>query len=212
LKRYQPALRPWIRHNVEMTGIPLSGDDGTHEQATSSAIAPAEPRSGDPISGSAEHWRSGHIVRRWIWALEHAQDVVAITVGVVLIALAAVVLISAVVDFIDGADGSISSAAPVLLDRVLLVLILVEIVYTVVLSLRAHRLVAQPFIVVGLIAVIREILVVLTPGSHPNVSASQLALLIGMVAVFVAGLIAVSVFERGRDGAAPRDSIDDVTG
>ena len=76
--------------------------------------------------------------------MEHAQDVVAITVGVVLIALAAVVLVSAIVDFIDGADGPISSAAPVLLDRVLLVLILVEIVYTVVLSLRAHRLVAQP--------------------------------------------------------------------
>ncbi len=158
------------------------------------------------------HWRSGPVVRRWIWALEHAQDVVAITVGVVLIALAAVVLISAVVDFIDGADGSVSSAAPILLDRVLLVLILVEIVYTVVLSLRAHRLVAQPFIVVGLIAVIRKILVVLTPGSNSNLSASELALLIGMVAVFVAGLIAVSFFERGGDGPALRDSADDVAG
>jgi hypothetical protein len=41
-------------------------------------------------------------------------------------------------------------------DRVLLVLILAEIVYTVVLSLRAHQLVAQPFFVVGLIAVIRK--------------------------------------------------------
>jgi len=162
-------------------------------------------------SGTSVDWRSGPIVRRWIWALEHAQDVVAITVGVVLIALAAVVLISAIVDFIDGADGPISSAAPVLLDRVLLVLILVEIVYTVVLSLRAHRLVAQPFIVVGLIAVIREILVVLTPGSHPNVGASELALLIGMVAVFVAGLIAVSIFERSGNSHAPEGGIGDVS-
>jgi uncharacterized membrane protein (DUF373 family) len=140
-------------------------------------------------------------VGRWIWALEHAQDVVAIAVGVVLIALAAVVLVSGIVDFLDGANGSVESAAPVLLDHVLLVLILVEIVYTVVLSLRAHRLVAQPFIVVGLIAVIREILVVLTPGSHSSVSAPELALLIGMVAVFVAGLIAVSFFEKS--GAGP---------
>jgi uncharacterized membrane protein (DUF373 family) len=135
-------------------------------------------------------------VRRWIWALEHAQDVVAITVGVVLIALAAVVLVSAIVDFADGADGPVSSGASDLLDRVLLVLILVEIVHTVVLSLRAHQLVAQPFIVVGLIAVIRRILVVLTPGSHISASASELALLIGMVAVFVAGLIAVNIFEK----------------
>jgi uncharacterized membrane protein (DUF373 family) len=76
------------------------------------------------------------------------------------------------------------------------VLILVEIVYTVVLSLQSHRLVAQPFIVVGLIAVIRKILLVLSPGQDTKVTNSQLALLIAMVAVFVAGLIAVSLFEK----------------
>jgi hypothetical protein len=57
-----------------------------------------------------------------------------------------------------------------------------------VLSLRAHRLVAQPFIVVGLIAVVRRILFVLTPGST-TVSTPELALLIAMVAVFIAGLV-----------------------
>ena len=187
-----------------MSGISLRDDEGKHESAEPSAFAPAEPSSGKSGPG-----RSAPTVRRWIWVLEHAQDVIAIGVGLVLIALAAVVLISAIIDFIDGADGHISSAAPILLDRVLLVLILVEIVYTVVLSLRAHRLVAQPFIVVGLIAVIREILVVLTPGSHTNVSASKLALLIGMVAVFVAGLIAVSFFEKGDNPVLGR-STDNV--
>ena len=78
----------------------------------------------------------------------------------------------------------------------LLVLILVEIVHTVVLSLRAHRLVAQPFIVVGLIAVIRRILFVLTPGSHITASTLELALLIGMVAVFVAGLMHSASLKR----------------
>jgi uncharacterized membrane protein (DUF373 family) len=65
--------------------------------------------------------------------------------------------------------------------------------------LRAHRLVAQPFIVVGLIAVIRRILVVLTPGSHTTIGTSELALLIAMVAVFVAGLIAVSIVEKAGE-------------
>jgi uncharacterized membrane protein (DUF373 family) len=176
-----------------MAGIPLPGDEDRREPAGSSVTAPGQPRRDKSV-----RWESAPAVRRWIWALEHAQDVVAIAVGVVLIALAAVVLISGIVDFLDGANGPIESAAPDLLDHVLLVLILVEIVYTVVLSLRAHRLVAQPFIVVGLIAVIRKILVVLTPGS-PGVSASELALLIGMVAVFVAGLIAVSFFEKSGD-------------
>jgi uncharacterized membrane protein (DUF373 family) len=206
MMRYQPARWLQSRHNVEMTGMPLEGGtDGRPAAPGPSAVSPAE---GSP---ARSRWGGGPTVRRWIWLLEHAQDVVAITVGVVLIALAGVVLIAAIADFIDGAYGAfhrrrpwpyVTSAAPALLDRVLLVLILVEIVYTVVLSLRAHRLVAQPFIVVGLIAVIREILVVLTPGSTTKVSASELALLIGMVAVFVAGLIAVSFFEKDSDGGA----------
>jgi uncharacterized membrane protein (DUF373 family) len=155
------------------------------QDASAAEAAPSRPQA--PVA-----------VQRSIWFLEHMQDVVAITVGLILIALAAVLLVSGIIDFTDGTDGEISAAAPLLLDRVLLVLILVEIVHTVVLSLRAHRLVAQPFIVVGLIAVIRRILVVLTPGSRASVSAPELALLIGMVAVFVAGLIAVSVFEKGE--------------
>ncbi len=156
----------------------------------------AAPEASAPASPS--RLQASAAVQRSIWFLEHMQDVVAITVGLILIALAAVLLVSGIVDFADGADGKIAAAAPLLLDRVLLVLILVEIVHTVVLSLRAHRLVAQPFIVVGLIAVIRRILVVLTPGSRTSLSAPELALLIGMVAVFVAGLIAVSAFEQGE--------------
>jgi len=168
-----------------------------------------EPASSAPAEAAQDDHRpvklrsvTGPAVRRWISVLEHAQDIVAVTVGVVLVLLAAVLLVSGVVDFLDGADGSISKAAPELLDRVLLVLILVEIVHTVVLSLRAHRLIAQPFIVVGLIAVIRFILVVLTPGGH-GASAAELGLLIGMVAVFVAGLIAVTIFEKGADRDDP---------
>ena len=163
------------------------------------SIAPAARQPEASAAGAApSRPQASSAVQRSIWFLEHMQDVVAITVGLILIVLAAVLLVSGIVDFADGADGKISGAAPLLLDRVLLVLILVEIVHTVVLSLRAHRLVAQPFIVVGLIAVIRRILVVLTPGSRTSVSAPELGLLIGMVAVFVAGLIAVSVFEKSE--------------
>src|SRR5215472_11546286 len=134
-----------------------------------------------------------------IWVLEHAQDYVAAVVGVALILLAAVLIVSGLVGFTrDLATRSVLTAATGLLDRLLLVLIVAEIVHTVVLSLRAHRLVAQPFIVVGLVAVIRKILLVITPGGQ-GASAAELGLLIGMVAVFVAGLIAVTMFEKGAD-------------
>jgi uncharacterized membrane protein (DUF373 family) len=178
--------------------MPASSDDPCGEPGgplpASDGGSPADTLAN--ALGVSARWRSATIVTRPVWILEHAQDVVTASVGIVLIALAAVLLVSGIVDFLDGSSGSISAAAPVLLDRVLLVLILVEIVYTVVLSLQSHRLVAQPFIVVGLIAVIRKILLVLSPGQDTKVTNSQLALLIAMVAVFVAGLIAVSLFEK----------------
>jgi uncharacterized membrane protein (DUF373 family) len=130
-----------------------------------------------------------------IWVLEHAQDYVAGVVGVVLILLAAVLIVSGLIGFArDLATRSVLAAATGLLDRLLLVLIVAEIVHTVVLSLRAHRLVAQPFIVVGLVAVIRKILLVLS--NQTSVDTTQLWLLIVMVVAFVAGLIAVSRFEK----------------
>jgi uncharacterized membrane protein (DUF373 family) len=130
-----------------------------------------------------------------IWALEHAQDLISVVVGVLLVVLAAVVLAVGVVDFFhDAAHGSVESAAVNLLNRVLLVLILVEIMHTVVLSLRAHHLVTQPLLAVGLVAVIRKILFVLS--SETTASTSELALLIGMIAVFVLALLLVSRYDR----------------
>jgi uncharacterized membrane protein (DUF373 family) len=134
-----------------------------------------------------------------IWLLEHAQDYVSTVVGVLLVLMAVAVLILGIVDFVrDTVHGSVETAAVNLLNRLLLVLILVEIVHTVVLSLRAHHLVAQPLLAVGLVAVIRKILFVLS--SEEPTSTSELALLIGMIAVFVAAIILVSRYTRDDDG------------
>lgn len=148
----------------------------------------------DDHGRAASRWRGVPVMSRAIRVLEHVQDAVAAAVGIVLIVLACVLLVSGIVDSLDGHWGSVSAAAPVLLDRVLLVLILVEIVHTVVLSLRAHRLAAQPFIIVGLVAVIRRILFVLS--SEVRVDTTELGLLILMLIAFVASFLAVSWFER----------------
>jgi uncharacterized membrane protein (DUF373 family) len=142
------------------------------------------------------------VVAGSIWALEHAQDIVTVTVGVVLIVLAATLAVSGVVGFItDVQHESVANASIVLLDRVLLVLILVEIVHTVVLSLRAHRLAAQPFIVVGLVAVIRRILFLLS-NEHTSPTA-ELGLLLGMVVAFVIAYLLVSHFEHPEAETLP---------
>jgi uncharacterized membrane protein (DUF373 family) len=151
------------------------------DPADEAAVKPARPRG---VAGT-------------IWALEHAQDFVTVAVGVVLIALAAVLVVDGLATFFHTAGRSVPAAATALLDQVLLVLILVEIVHTVVLSLRAHRLAAQPFIIVGLVAVIRRILFVLS--SEVKVNTTELGLLILMLIAFVASFLAVSWFER-REG------------
>jgi uncharacterized membrane protein (DUF373 family) len=131
--------------------------------------------------------------------LEKTQDLVSLMVGVLLAALAVVVLVLGVVDFFhDVTHGPVETAVVNLLNRVLLVLILVEIMHTVVLSLRAHHLVTQPLLAVGLVAVIRKILFVLS--SEEPVSTAELALLIAMIAVFVAALILVSRYDRTDAG------------
>jgi uncharacterized membrane protein (DUF373 family) len=142
------------------------------------------------------------VVAGSIWALEHAQDIVTVTVGVVLIALAATLAVSGVIGFItDVQKQPVATAAIVLLDRVLLVLILVEIVHTVVLSLRAHRLAAQPFIVVGLVAVIRRILFLLS--NEHTIPTAEIALLLGMVVAFVVAYLLVSHFEHPETNGLP---------
>jgi len=151
----------------------------------------------DPADGVTAKPGRPRTVAVTIWILEHAQDVVTVTVGVVLIALAAVLVVDGLVGFfhtVHTVRQPVPVAATALLDQFLLVLILVEIVHTVVLSLRAHRLAAQPFIIVGLVAVIRRILFVLS--SEEKVDTVELGLLIAMLVAFVASFIAVSWFER----------------
>jgi uncharacterized membrane protein (DUF373 family) len=55
---------------------------------------------------------------------------------------------------------TLSTGAVHVLDELLLVLMIVEILHTVRLSIRAHALVTEPFLIVGLIASIRRVLVI----------------------------------------------------
>lgn len=150
-------------------------------------------------TGSAEPWWT-----RYATALtEHAQDIVSAIVAASLILLAAGILIASIVNFFTSTEG-LELRATDFLDKMLLVLILVEIVHTVVLSLRAHALAAQPFLVVGLVAVIRKILFAL--GSEERLSATTLGIYVAMVAVFVAALVSIEIFGgRARPKPAPDD-------
>ncbi len=123
--------------------------------------------------------------------LEHVQDIVSMFVGGALLALSLVLLVGAVIDAFRTA-GPLTTRATGFLDQVLLVLILVEVVHTVVLSLRSHTLQPEPFIIIGLIAAIRKLLFVLANQQH--LSTAQFALFIATAVVFIAALIGVRRF------------------
>ncbi len=84
-----------------------------------------------------------------------------------------------------------------LLDQILLVLLVIEVLYTVQVSFREHGLLAEPFLVVALIAVVRRVLVItaelpkLPESAEPVFRHAiwELALLTTMILVLVGSLI-----------------------
>jgi uncharacterized membrane protein (DUF373 family) len=64
------------------------------------------------------------------------------------------------------AAGASSKTVVEVIDRLLVVLLLVEILHTVRISIRSHTLVTEPFLVVGLIATIRRMLVITLDASN----------------------------------------------
>jgi uncharacterized membrane protein (DUF373 family) len=102
-----------------------------------------------------------------------------------------------------------------LIDRLLLVLMLLEILHTLRISIRSHALVVEPFLVVGLIASIRRILVLgmqaeaLTTkdgwaqGGKPLFDASMQEFCV--LALVVAVLVGAIVFLRKSDSLVAKD-------
>jgi uncharacterized membrane protein (DUF373 family) len=103
-------------------------------------------------------------VTRW---LHRVEDGIYLIVGVALSIAAAVLVGWAGWEFLHGAlDGTVSESILQMLDRLLLVLMLVEIMHTVRISIGSRVLLIEPFLVVGLIAVIRRILIVTAEQAH----------------------------------------------
>jgi uncharacterized membrane protein (DUF373 family) len=93
-------------------------------------------------------------------AFTYVEDLIYFGLGV-LLAGAAIVLLAdgAAMFFRTLLAGELPAHVIDLLDRILLILMIAEILYTLQVSIRAHTLVPEPFLVVALIAGIRRVLV-----------------------------------------------------
>ena len=116
--------------------------------------AERRPRETGRAEASVTTW-----IARW---LSRVEDVVYVGLAILLSVLALILLIEGAVDFGRAVvAGELLARVATLLDRFLLILMVVEILYTVQVSLREHTLVPDPFLIIGLIAGIRRILVLM---------------------------------------------------
>lgn len=93
-------------------------------------------------------------------AFTQVEDVLYVGIGVVLAAGAVGLLINAAVTFARSIGaGAIGGSVVAVLDQLLLILMMIEILYTVQVSFREHVLVPEPFVLVAMIAAVRRILV-----------------------------------------------------
>ncbi|MDB5042239.1 MAG: hypothetical protein JWN27_2965 [Candidatus Eremiobacteraeota bacterium] len=108
------------------------------------------------------------------------------------------------------AAGDIINETTSFLDLVLATLMVVELAYTVILSLRGAVLIAEPFLIVALIAVIRRILVITAghagSGEGPVVASTQSLLELGVLTLVVIAFVASIMALRSR----PRDPSLDI--
>ena len=97
--------------------------------------------------------------RVWVArAFTAVEDVVYIGLGLLLTGSALTLLVTGVIDFVTNTVGRKPHNIE-LLDRILLILLIVELLYTVQVSFREHALLPEPFLLVGLISAIRRVLI-----------------------------------------------------
>jgi uncharacterized membrane protein (DUF373 family) len=97
------------------------------------------------------------------------EDITYIGLGILLAAGALILLGAAAWFLFNGIfSGDIQENMVDLLDQILLILMVLEILYTVQVSFREHTLSPEPFLVVGLIAAVRRILIITAEFSKPE--------------------------------------------
>ena len=110
-----------------------------------------------PSEGARQKPWTSHAAK----VLGTSESVVLVLIAVALVFVAVLLLYSSLYDLNEAVHhGEIENKAIQILNTVLLVMMTMEIVYTVAISLESHTLNAEPFLIIGMIAGIRRMLVI----------------------------------------------------
>jgi uncharacterized membrane protein (DUF373 family) len=139
--------------------------------------------------------------------LRTAEDVVYVAVAALLVVGALVLLVDAAGELGGIGDGA-DSAVLGLLDRLLLVFVLVELIFAVRMTLNRREIVAEPFLIVGIIASIKEIILLSVEAANVlegkattdgSKDPQEFALLIALLGLLVVVLASSAVLLRLKE-------------
>ncbi|MGD0197053.1 MAG: phosphate-starvation-inducible PsiE family protein [Solirubrobacteraceae bacterium] len=147
--------------------------------------------------------RLARVVRGSLVGVEEALYVI---VGVLLLGAAVLIVVGGVRDVVVSIEenkGAVSIGVT-LLDRILLTLIVAELLHTLRHVIMRGEIVVEPFLFVGLIAVVRRILIVTAQLEGSNVSTHQLIELglLGLLTLAIA--IAIYLVRRSESSSSSR--------
>lgn len=151
-------------------------------------------------------------LREWLsqW-FSLAEDAIYVGLGLLLIAIAITLLLTEMVYFGQYVSTrTLADNVVFLLDRILLIIIFVEVLYTVQVSFRQHILRPEPFLVVGLIAVTRRILVLTAEMSKLAKETQEgfynAMIELGLLTILVIALVVCLRMLRQQDRSSEKES------
>ena len=132
------------------------------------------------------------------------EEALYIIVGIVLLAAGVLVVIGTISTLISEirTRESAVNIGTLLLDRILLMLIVAELIHTLRFVVLRGSIVVEPFLFVGLIAVVRRVLIITAELEHQSLSGRALTnelFELGLLGLLALGL-AVSIFLVRRSG------------
>ena len=131
-------------------------------------------------------------------ALRLAEDIIYALVALTLVGCALVVLGDTVYGLVAESEDGLKKAMKAALDSLLIVFILVELLSGVRTTLSERKLVAEPFLLVGIIASIKEVVVV-AAFAEPGENVGESMLEVGVLGGVVVGLSLAAFVLRAKE-------------
>ena len=129
-----------------------------------------------------------------------SENIIYLIIGILLIATAIFLVINTISNLIKypGTDDFVIWIVTIL-DRTLLMLMVIEILYTVRVSFKDHLLKPEPFLIVGLIATIRRVLIISVEIAYLHEKFEpfmiEISILGGLILIFV---VSIFLLRKGK--------------